>query len=224
MYESWGINYENEKAYRFMKAFSENKIPNSQIRSHWHKIFSTTQTFKDNKLHLVKTTINHMLQKWMMANFPNLHVWGIWRNPIKILESIITNNFQEQWYANALEELKPALDEVEFLKEYKDFLPLLDDEIKITAFLIAVRSHFFLQFLEDDKLINYEDFKEDANSLQRFLGYYNLSHFAFKNEKKDLNIIGKQLQDNERINLESNLFIDEIFEPLNHFKKIKFGN
>ena len=81
----WGINYENEKAYRFMKAFSENKIPNSQIRSHWHKIFSTTQTFKDNKLHLVKTTINHMLQKWMMANFPNLHVWGIWRNPIKIL-------------------------------------------------------------------------------------------------------------------------------------------
>lgn len=56
-------------------------LRNDLIKSHWYFEYSTTTVYKENQLHLIKTTINHLFQKWMKLNFPDIEVWGIWRIP-----------------------------------------------------------------------------------------------------------------------------------------------
>ena len=77
----------------FFKALKNNEIKNELIDSYWHYEHSTTQHFKDGQLHIIKTTINHFTQKWMNENYPEIDVWGIWRDPKDIVDSIIRNKF-----------------------------------------------------------------------------------------------------------------------------------
>ena len=229
MYEVFGDieSKEVEEARIFFNNLLEKKINNELIKSEWHFKFSSTQNYVPEKLHIIKTTINHLAQKWMKENFLDIHVWGIWREPKEIVSSIMQNNFYNEWYKEAVISLKKTIRSVDFLKEnYFHLIEFLDTDVKRTSFLIAVRTHFFLYYLDSDKLIDYSIFVKDANrGLQFFCDFYKLNDFDFnKYSKNDLNIVGKSYKSSRKFFFsESELaFMNTIFKNINNLKKEKF--
>jgi hypothetical protein len=211
----------------FFKALKNNKLKNDLIVSDWHYKYSTTQKFKEGQLHIIKTTINHFAQKWMIENYPEIDVWGIWREPKDIVDSIIRNEFYGEWYDDALEQIVPTVEKNELLNRYySKYSGNLNSIVKKTAFLIAVRSHFFFRYLKPGFVMNYEEFKGRANYLNDFLEHYGLSKIDLKkNSSKDLNIVGEYNQDKKSVKYSSNelIFLNEIFLPLKVLVKERHG-
>src|SRR5690606_25631938 len=89
MYQSLDENDRTRPEHHFFTDLSNNLLINDLIKYHWHKKYSSTYAYKEGKLHIIKTTINHFAQKWMADNFSQIDVWGIWREPHDIVDSII---------------------------------------------------------------------------------------------------------------------------------------
>lgn len=212
----------NIEIYNFFNHLSKNYLDEKFIKSQWHYKYSTVRKYKNNQLHIIKTTINHFLQDWMKINFPEIDVWGIWRKPEDIVRSLLTNNFHLKWYKDGLESIKPTITSESFLKEnYAIYFNDLNTEVKVVSFLIAVRTHFFLKHLDKDKLISYDTFFKNPNYLNKFIKYYAYEGIDFNDKsKQDLNIIGKKMKSKEKYNFETSdlEFMKRIFTPL---KKLK---
>ncbi len=228
MYEIFDEEDENSEAFQFFNGLRNNQIKEEYIHSHWYYKYSTTRQFKPGKIHLIKTTLNHLALKWMRKNYPDIDVWGIWREPQDIVSSIIRNGFYGIWYPEGVREITPTIKkEPELKKNYQPFLNNLDNEFKNTAFLVAVRSHFFFKHLDENNLIVYEDFRGNPNYLWKFTRYYGLQDKDFTNSAKgDLNITGKR-----EVHKDDNLFkkcdidfMNKIFEPLKKLKEEKFND
>lgn len=215
-------------AFQFFEGLRNNEIREEFIHSHWYFEHSTTKNFKPGKVHLIKTTINHFAQKWMKEHFNDIDVWGIWREPQDIVSSIIRNGFYGKWYAEGIKEVAPTVKiEPELKKNYQSFIKGLDNEIKNTSFLLAVRSHFFFRHLDKDKLIVYEDFRDNPNYLWKFTRYYGLLDKDFSDAAKgDLNITGKrEVHNDDKLFKKTDIdFMNNIFEPLIKLKEEKFND
>lgn len=209
---------EQSPEHVFFKALKNNKLKNDLIVSHWHYKYSTTQKFKEGQLHIIKTTINHFAQKWMIENYPEIDVWGIWREPNDIVDSIIRNKFYGEWYTEAIEQIVPTIRNIELLdKYYSEFITELDSLAKKTSFLVAVRSYFFFYYLKPELVIDYGKFNQDPNYLNLFLGYYDISSIDMSEKSSyDLNIIGEYETGKEKINYteEEEIFMHKLFKPL----------
>lgn len=216
-----------KEGVQFFDNFLSNKIDNSLIESYWYYNHSTTNEYVKGKLHLTKTTINHMAQKWMKENYPEIPVWGVWRSPLDIIRSIFKNNFQNEWYKGALSEIEPTIKEVNFLQSgYESFLTKVDSPVKSCGLLIAVRTHYFLYYLDSDKLLDYNLFKKDPNYLNIFLNYYGLSDYNFNSKaEQDLNLIGIPYKSREEVSFTQDdmSFLNEAFAVLENFKNKKFS-
>lgn len=211
----------------FFNQLSKNKLNNEMIFSHWHKKHSTTQSYIPNKIHIVKTTINHFAQRWMNEKHRNIHVWGIWRDPYDIINSIKKNGFKESWYPDAMDKLKPtvASEEDLDLKFGKFFNQKLTDDQEL-ALIFSIRSFFFFTHLPKNRLINYEIFKQNANDgLNHFSESYNLSDYNFNiGAQQDMNIIGDSYdpKKNIKLNDEVKLSIEPMLNPLIELYNNKF--
>ncbi|MFW5803670.1 MAG: hypothetical protein ACOCWG_00395 [bacterium] len=182
-----------------------------------------TKTWYQRTKKILKIT-----KKWMKDNFPDIDVWGIWREPEDIVESIIRNGFYGKWYPEGVKEVTPTIrNEPELKKHYENLLGQVNNEIRNTAFLLAARTHFFLKYLDKDKLIIYEKFKKDPNHLLKFTRYYGLSDSDFSDmAAKDLNITGKMTKTKQADMFEQadKEFMDKIFEPIKKLKKTRFDD
>lgn len=228
MYEIFQEKDPHSDAFRFFKGLQHNQIKEEFINSKWYYEYSTTRHFKPGKIHLIKTTLNHLAQKWMKEYFPDIDVWGIWREPPDIVSSIIRNGFYAKWYPEGVKEITPTVkNEPELKRHYQGFVNQLDNQIKKTAFLVAVRSHFFFKHLDKEKLIAYEDFAVNPNSLWKFTHYYGLHENDFNEVANgDLNLTGKREKrlDNNIFNESDVDFMNEIFTPLIKLKEDRFDD
>src|SRR5690606_9554940 len=142
--------------HQFFSDLSNNTLNNDLIKSHWHEKYSSTHKYQEGKLHIIKTTINHFAQRWMVDNYPEIDVWGIWREPKDIVDSIIRNYFYNDWYKDAIREIIPTIkSESSLSNHFQIYLPLLNSKVYETAFLLAVRSYFFFLHLYPQNVINY---------------------------------------------------------------------
>lgn len=218
MYSILEEERETSPEHIFFKGLEDNKLENGLIESHWHYKYSTTHEYKEGQLHIIKTTINHFAQKWMRQNYPNIDVWGVWREPWDIVDSIIRNKYYGEWYEDSLKQIIPTIENTKLLdKYYSKYLNELDSIVKKTSFLVAVRSHFFFHYLKSGLVIDYEEFRKNPNYLNLFLKYYNLSFIELADESsKDLNITGEYKKDKEpiRYSEEEVNFINKLFDPL----------
>jgi hypothetical protein len=214
-------------AQSFFNKLKINELDNKNIHSHWHKNHSTTEEFIPGKLHLVKTTINHFAQRWMNQNYKNIDVWGIWRDPFAIINSIKKNDFQDNWYSDALDKLRPTvMNEKNLESKFGTFFNESLSSDQELALIFAVRSYFFFNYLPSDKLIIYESFRDDANkALKTFSDCYELEKINFNAfSKLDLNLIGKPFNpsNNNELNHETKESISPILSPLIELYKNKF--
>lgn len=221
MYEILDKSSNQEEAHKFFSLLKNNKLNESLISSQWHYKYSSTREFVPGKKHLIKTTLNHFAQRWMNDHYPEIDVWGIWRDPYDIVSSIIRNGFYDRWYAEGLKEILPAVKQEESLKQnFLNFFDKIEGQVQEVGLLVAVRSYFFFRHLDKDKIINFEIFKERPNAaLGGFLKYYQLGDFDFNSfTKEDLNIIGKEMKSKDKNNFwigeKDKKMLDEIFQSL----------
>ena len=209
--------------YDFFKKLEKGILEPSYIKSEWHQKHSSTKSFKDEKLHLIKTTQNHFTIDWVKQHFPEIEHWGIWRDPVDILASLVRNNFHIKWYSGAVNELVETVRRHEVLNvEFSSFIDQLTNPIREMAFIIAVRSWFYFRRLDSNKIIYYSTFVQDHNeALVDLIEYFELSSFDFDmQEKGDLNIIGKKYNSGSRyrsmIPNDDFEFCDAVFNSLNN--------
>lgn len=221
MYQILDNTIATKEDFNFFKGLENNYLDNDYIYSEWHKKYSTVHDFQDEKLHVIKTTINHFTIGWVKENFPSIELWGIWRDPFDILASIIRNNVSGIWYTDALEAISNTVkNNVELNQLFYTLEKETDTFPKQAAYLIAVRSYHFFKQTQTQKIINYEIFKTDPNlSLKNFTKYFNLSKFDFsQSEQNDLNIFGKSYIKNKSyrdlLSKEEIVFAEKAFYPL----------
>lgn len=231
MYQVLSDRIASPEDIRFFTALEQGRLWREYIISPWHEKHSTTQVFIPGKLHVLKTTINHLTIRWIHERFPGIEFWGIWRDPFDILASLVRNDFYGQWYADALPLVDKTLqDNTDFPSVFRDLLNgIVNNEIRALAFLIAVRSYFFFKYLDPQKLINYEVFKSNPNSeLNKLTDYFDLEEGAFSSESdKDHNVIGHKYEKGENyrdlLNAAEVSFAHEVFSPLLTLMQERFG-
>lgn len=182
---------------RFFAELEEGRLDTSYIKSDWHAIHSTVPQFVENRIHLIKTTQNHLTVKWVSTHFPKIEQWGIWREPLEILASLVRNGFHVAWYSVGFEELAQTVSSNDELREV--FGPLTShatNDISRMAFIIATRTWFYFRHINPEKVIIYERFLEDRTSeLARVTSYFGLKDFRFpQDSSSDLNLVGKSYQ------------------------------
>lgn len=208
--------------FGFFENLQKDKLDTSYIESEWHKKYSTVSHFSHGKLHVLKTTQNHFTASWIKTNFPRLEQWGIWRDPIDILASLVRNDFHIQWYAGAIDELIPTVRSNKLLNDQFGWaIHRATDDLRKMAVVFAVRSYFYFYHIDIDKVLFYEHFLESRNScLRKITDYFGLIQFNFEesDDRRDLNITGKFYKPgakySEEIPMDQRKFLSKLFEPL----------
>lgn len=205
----------------FFNKLEKGVLERSYIKSKWHDQHSSVPDFVAGKLHLIKTTQNHFTISWVRQQFPAIENWGIWRDPLEILASLIRNDFHITWYNQASLELAETVRHSELLSStFEIFIAGLTNPVREMAFNIATRSWFYFYHLETEKILYYREFSRDCNhSLAPVLEYFDLSPFTFETiATNDLNITGKQFAPGsshlDYIPDKDRVFCDKLFLPL----------
>lgn len=206
---------------RFFAELEGGRLDTSYIESDWHTNHSTVPQFVKNKIHLIKTTQNHLTVKWVSTHFPKVEQWGIWREPLDILASLVRNGFHVAWYSVGFEQLAKTVSSNDDLCEVFNHLTShATNEISRMAFMIAVRTWFYFHHIESAKVIIYERFLEDGSGeLARVTNYFRLKDFQYTQDRSlDLNLVGRGYQAGVRhLNEVPTADIhtaERIFEPL----------
>jgi len=205
----------------FFSKLENDTLELSYIKSEWHKNYSSVPGFVKHKLHLIKTTQNHFTIDWVRRNFPRIEQWGVWRNPVDILASLVRNDFHVLWYAGAVPELKKTVESNRLLdKVFGNFSAALSSPVQEMAYIIAVRSWYYFFHIDPGKVIDYMEFSEAPNSaLATVLQYFGLPPHDFSSSgDADLNIIGKDYRSgtsyHDCISGSDHDFCERMFQPL----------
>ena len=231
MYQILSEDIATADDHAFFTALTRGRLDTSYIESEWHQKYSTTQEILAGRLHVIKTTLNHLTVEWMQQHYPALEMWGIWRDPMAILASIERNRFGEKWYAGAVEEITPTVEQHPELKPaFGDLAAHITTECQATAFLIATRSYYFFSHLDADKCVRYESFAQQPNAeLGRICTHFDLGPFDFSRYSDiDWNILGKSFQkgaDHSRLIVGDDLsYAERVFEPVRELYNDKFSS
>lgn len=212
----------------FFSKLETGVLERSYIKSQWHNRHSSVPDFVAGKLHLIKTTQNHFTISWVRRQFPAIENWGIWRDPLEILASLLRNDFHTTWYTGTSTELAETVRRNELLAEtFEKFTGRLTSPARQMAFNIATRSWYYFYHLEPQKTLFYDDFCKDCNlALSPVLEYFGLPSFTFETATtNDLNITGKQFSPDtshlDCIPTEDRFFCEQLFSPLHELIEIR---
>ena len=190
MYQIWDDTVAAEEDIKFFEGLETGILHREYIHSHWFEQHSTSKEFIPGRLHVVKTTLNHLLIPWCQTRFPNIHQWAIWRDPWQILSSLIRNDFIGDWYADGFEQITVTVKNNEGLSLFAEFLPRISHPHSQAAFLIAVRSFVLFTNVNSNRVIFYNEFKKNpSGACALFFEMYGLMPISI-DSKDDLNIIG----------------------------------
>ncbi|MDX1696672.1 MAG: sulfotransferase [Thiohalobacterales bacterium] len=214
--------------YDFFSKLEQGVLERSYIRSHWHEKYSTVSEFVPDRLHLIKTTQNHLTITWIKRHFPRIELWGIWREPMDILASLVRNDFHISWYAGAATGLIETVRACEPLRaEFGMFIDDLANPVREMAFNIATRSWYYFSHLDPGKTLSYELFRRDPQAaFAPLLAYFGLSGCEFeRQEETDLNIVGERYIPGSShvdcIAQQDQAFCEKLFRPLYNVPAIR---
>lgn len=208
----------------FFSSLEKNTLDTSFITSHWHEKFSTVGEFSSSSLNIIKTTMNHFTAAWVNECFPKIEQWGIWREPVDILSSIVRNGFHETWYVDAVPQIFDTVKESdELFSVYGSFIEKIDSNVKLVAFVMAVKTYFYFRNIDKNKIIFYDTFIKDPNlAVSYLLEYFSLCSYDFMSSSAlDLNVTGMPFElGNNYTNvlpLVDKDFINAVLETLEQF-------
>ncbi len=179
MYQILNTSVVSAEDTAFFAKLEKGELDSSYFVSQWHQKFSTVKDeFKQDKLHVIISNINHFAVRWVKDEFPKIEQWAIWRDPEEILNSCIKNEFYGDWYSDALTQVIDTVrSDSELMSLFGKWIEeVLNGNYTVkTAYLLAVRNYFLFKEIDANKVINYDIFKSNPNkALRPVLSYFDL--------------------------------------------------
>ena len=215
-WEIWPEDYKEPETEVFLKQLLEGKIYKEYIRSDWFYNHSTSHDFEPGQLNLIKDTKLQFKIPWLQANFPEIKLFGIWRDPRAVLCSLVRNDFHKAWYGDIDKELIQAMiKSSELLSDYEQLVPADPDEVELMALAIALRTHFMVKTISPGNWVVYEQIMKDPDQcLNEFTSKFGLDRFEFSEWiNTDYNIIGKPFQERD---LWKTFFPENVLNSINN--------
>jgi len=197
LFRYWHPEEVHDATYSFFSSLIENKLDKNYIKSIWFDKYSKLKS--GASINLIKETKCHLKIEWLRYNFPDIIVYGIWRDPKGILCSLVRNNFHEDWYKTHLNTSESAhIKVIELLKvlnrysEFEEVYNLTSSSIDKMAFVISVMVQLMAEKLQPTEWLIYEDIVLDPNKFYNlFLGKFGLPYYDFNSYmKKPYNVSG----------------------------------
>jgi hypothetical protein len=191
-YEPW-IDEAHPATEGFLKGLQQGRIDNGFIASSWFGKFSEYSLDDAGRVGLIKETKLHTKIGWLRKRFPDIPVYGIWREPKAVLCSLVRNGFHEKWYGEtAYRAATKLITELPGLESFQRFLLWELDTVEKMALVIAVRSECMAMHLEQNHWINYEKVRCDPDYyLNEFCRGVGLPEHRFSDAAdSDFNVVG----------------------------------
>jgi len=196
-YEIWGDEDGSPAAESFLRSMREGRIERDFIASDWFDRFSEYDLEDNRGIGIIKETKLHTKIDWLRRTLQGIEIYGIWREPVAVLCSLLRNGFHRKWYGSpAFEKTCSLIRQDERLFMYKQFMnESLGEEARM-ALIIAVRTQLMISGLGPDKWLVYERVLSDPDDeLNRFCRNFGLNEFGFSSRRhKDFNVIGLRYQ------------------------------
>jgi hypothetical protein len=217
----------------FFQELEQGRLDTSYIKTPYHwKTSTVKEDLIPGHLHFLITNINHFSTPWAQAKYPGILHWAIWRDPFNILQSCVENDFLNEWYSSVIPEIKLAILGHPFLAEQLEWShEMLSNNVRKTAYILAAKNLLLFHTVPNERIIDYEVFKENAGlGLKPILEHYLLdTSFSFsKIAAADLNTIpGKvpfEKGKKKKLDFEKNdfEFLNRILYPLYKEASITF--
>lgn len=191
-WQCWKSNEAHPETERFLESLLQGKIEHAYIQSDWFRNYSSSQEVKQG-LNIIKDTKMHFKAEWLRQRFPEMKVYGIWRQPEEILHSLVRNGFHKTWYDYLTPELlQHAIRSYESLTPYAFLLEKNLAEYEVMAIGIALRTEVLLQSVSQDNWLVYENVVHEPNQVfNQFLKRFNLPAYDFSSTmQNDFNVAG----------------------------------
>jgi len=196
-FEVWRKGFCAPEPERFLDSIQNGGLDCGFISSDWFDRYSSYSFDANRKVALIKDTKLHAKIGWLKGAFPEAVVYGIWRDPMAVLYSLIRNRFHLKWYGD--EAFKKSVELIRTDPRLEIFMehikkPLCQEARM--ALIIAARTQLMMLELEDGEWLFYEEISEDPNSgLNSLCCRLGMSDFDFSRLiKKDYNVIGLPYQ------------------------------
>ncbi|MCO6412057.1 MAG: sulfotransferase [Thiogranum sp.] len=191
-YELW-TDEPHPATEKFLNELQQGRIDHDFIASSWFARFSDYSLDDSARVGLIKETKLHTKIGWLRKRFPDIPVYGIWREPKAVLCSLVRNGFHEKWYGeNAYRAVSRLIAELPGLEPFSKFLSWKMDAVEKMALVIAVRSECMAMHLGPEQWINYEQVCRDPDRyLNAFCREIGLPEHRFSDAAgKDFNVVG----------------------------------
>lgn len=220
-WRAWPPGERHPATERFLDRLLGGEIDRDYLASDWFDHHSSTDRVVPGALHLIKDTKVHFQLPWLHARFPEIPVWGIWRDPRAIVCSLMRNGFHRSWYGDiGVEQLRAMVERIPGLEPYAPMLREEAGEHERMALVVALRTHRFVLDLPADRWLVYEEVVAEPNrALGGFLDGSGLEPFDFAPHLgRDLNVVGRPFEKSELwrefFSAEEIADLDRVFAPL----------
>lgn len=217
----WQRDHTAPATERFLSELLLGRLDHSYIAAFYLERFSTSTEVAAGKLNLIKETKWHFKIDWLQHKFPELRIYGIWRDPRGILCSLVRNDFHRKWYGGPeFTDIAKTIRQLDALIPWRPFLDKpLNDVLKM-AVIVAARTQMMSLWIPTGNWVIYEDVVADPDrGLQPLTRQETLSRFDFRRFRdEDFNVVGHRFEQTHRWQTffsSSDLAeIDAVFRPL----------
>lgn len=192
-WQPWSPGSSHPATEAFVQGLEDGEIDTAYVASDWFAKHSTTDAFVPGALHVVKDTKLHLQLPWLRRRFPELPVFGLWRDPRGIVCSLLRNGFWARWYGDAaFEAVRHLIEARREFARYRGFASGCAGDARRAAVVVAVRNDALFRALPRGARIAYEDVLRDADGvLGRFVAGFGLPAVPFaRHLAEDHNVIG----------------------------------
>jgi len=196
-WEYWQPKENHQDTFQFQKKMTEGILDKEYIKSDWFFNYSKSPEIKPDELNLIKDTKFHFKIDWLQENFPEIEVFGIWRDPRDILCSLVRNDFHRLWYANLnVELLRRICSTIQPLAKYNPLTGNSLQQYEAMALGIAMRTEMLMARIKKRNWLVYEEIIAEPDvHLNEFTARFGLSRFDFKDLiNKDYNVVGEKFE------------------------------
>lgn len=196
-YQIWGSGYRAPAVKSFIRAIQDGRIEQGFITSDWFGRFSNYDLDGGRPVGIIKETKLHTKIDWLKNAFPEVAIYGIWRDPRAVLCSLLRNGFHLKWYGEpAFEATRALIRKDQRLDRFEPFLhEPLGEEARM-ALTFAARTQLMVSSLGPECWLRYEDVLTQPDEvLNGFCKQHGLDEFRFSDWcKDDYNVIGLPYQ------------------------------
>ncbi len=196
-WEIWDPSFRDTQWLNFFSSLEKGILNDELIQSQWFYNHSSSLNLKPDQVNLIKDTKLHFKAGWLRENFPDLTLYGIWRDPRAILRSLVRNDFHKNWYGHLTsEKIDELLRNYELFQDFKPWIGKERSQIENMALGVAIRTYYLKNYLPGENWVDFNQIIKDPNGyLEGLTNQWGVRSFDYEPYlTNDYNIAGKPFE------------------------------